>query len=296
MNYYNEIKEKIINNEIYLKVKDYSKERNKVITYFEIGKLLKEGGGKYGDSIIEEYSNKLMVEVGKKYNKRTLFRMRQFYNTFSNEKVSTLLTQLTWSHYLLLISLKSYDEIIYYISQANERKLTQRELQKIIKNKEYERLPEDTKKKQLDNKKTEIIDIVPNPILIKKNSNYEVISEKALQKIILENISSFLKELGNGFTFIDNEYKIKIGDTYNYIDLLLFNYEFNCFVVVELKVTGLKKEHIGQVQVYMNYIDQNLKKDTQDKTIGIIVCKQDNKYVIEYSSDKRVISREYELV
>ena len=99
MNYYNEIKNKIIDNEIYSKVKDYSKERHKVITYFEIGKLLNEAGGKYGDNIIEEYSKKLVNEVGKKYNKRTLFRMKQFYIVFNNQKVSPLATQLTWSHY-----------------------------------------------------------------------------------------------------------------------------------------------------------------------------------------------------
>ena len=89
---------------------------------------------------------------------------------------------------------------------------------------------------------------------------------------------------------------IKIGDRYNYIDLLLFNYEFNCFVVVELKVTELKKEHIGQIEFYMNYIDNNLKKLGQDKTIGIIICKKENKYVIEYCSDDRIIAREYELI
>ena len=107
---------------------------------------------------------------------------------------------------------------------------------------------------------------------------------------------SFLEELGTGFTFIKNEYKIKLGDKYNYIDLLLFNIEFNCYVVIELKVTELKKEHIGQIEFYMNYIDNNLRKINQDKTIGIIICKQDNKYVIKYCSDGRIIAREYELV
>ena len=114
-----------------------------------------------------------------------------------------------------------------------------------------------------------------------------------MQKLILEDIESFMKELGNSFSFIGSEYKIKLGNQYNYIDLLLFNYEFNCFVVVELKVT---EEHIGQIQVYMNYIDTNLKKVNQDKTIGIIICKKDNKYVIEYCSDSKIIAREYELV
>ena len=95
MNYYNEIKNKIIDNEVYGKVKDYSKERHTVITYFEIGKLLNEAGGKYGDNIIDEYSKKLMLEVGKKYNRSTLFRMKQLYTIFSNEKVAPLVQQLS---------------------------------------------------------------------------------------------------------------------------------------------------------------------------------------------------------
>ena len=135
-----------------------------------------------------------------------------------------------------------------------------------------------------------------NPIIIENSNNYETISEKVLQKLILEDIESFMKELGNSFSFIGSEYKIRIDNTFNYIDLLLFNYEYNCFVVVELKVTELKKEHIGQIQVYMNYVDDNLKKVNQDKTIGIIICKQDNAYVIKYCSDDRIIAREYELV
>ena len=121
-------------------------------------------------------------------------------------------------------------------------------------------------------------------------------SEKILKNIILEDIESFMKELGNSFSFIGSEYKIKIGNSYNYIDLLLFNYEYNCFVVVELKVFELKKEHIGQIEVYMNYIDDNLRKIDQDKTIGIIICKEDNKYIIKYCSDERIISRKYELI
>ena len=144
--------------------------------------------------------------------------------------------------------------------------------------------------------KIEVKDLVPNPILIRNKNNIEIATEKALHHLILEDIESFMKELGNSFSFIGSEYKIKIGARNNYIDLLLFNYEYNCFVVVELKVTELKKEHIGQIQVYMNYIDENLKKFNQDKTIGIIICKQDNKYVIKYCSDDRIIAREYELV
>ena len=296
MNYYNEIKNKIIDNEVYAKIKDYSRERNKVITYFEIGRLLTEAGGKYGDNIIDEYSKKLILEVGKKYNRRTMFRMKQFYNVFSNEKVSTMLTQLSWSHYLLLISLNDYNEIIYYIRVAKDNNLSQRQLQERIKNNDYKRLPIETRSKITNSKLLNIKDLVPNPILIKNKNNIDIINEKVLHQLILEDIESFMKELGNGFCFIGSEYKIKIGDNFHKIDLLLFNIKYNSYVVVELKVCELRKEHIGQIEVYMNYIDKNIKKISQDKTIGIIICRKNNKYVIEYCSDNRIISREYELV
>ena len=117
-----------------------------------------------------------------------------------------------------------------------------------------------------------------------------------LKNLILDNIIGFMEELGEGFSFIKSEYKIMLGRQYNYLDLLLYNYKYNSFVVVYLKVTELKKEHIGQIQVYMNYIDKNIKTIYQDKTIGIIICKNDNKYVIEYCFDKRIVSRSYELI
>ena len=296
MNYYNEIKNKIIDNEIYRKVKDYSKERNTVITYFEIGKLLNEAGGKYGDNIIDEYSKKLVLEVGRKYNRRTLFRMKQFYNVFSNEKVSLMATQLTWSHYIELLPIKDENKLLYYLNISIKENLSRNDLRARIKNKEYERLDENTKNKLIAKEASTVVDFVKNPILIKNIHKYNEISEKILQKLILEDIESFMKELGNNFSFIGSEYKIKVDGRYNYIDLLLFNIEFNCYVVVELKVTELKKEHIGQIQVYMNYIDNNLRKINQDKTIGIIICKKENKYIIEYCSDNRIIAREYELV
>ena len=296
MNYYDEIKEKLIDNEIYSKVKDYSKERNRVITYFEIGRLLNEAGGKYGDNIIGEYSKKLVVEVGKKYNKRTLFRMKQLYNLFNDEKVSPLVTQLTWSHYLILIPLKDTATIYYYIKQIEKRNLSKRQLEDIVKNREYERLPKETKNKIIYDENLEIKDLVPNPIFIRNKNNVEIITEKVLHQLILEDIESFMRELGASFSFIGSEYKIKIGDSYNYIDLLLFNYKFNCFVVVELKVTEIKKEHVGQIQIYMNYIDESLRNINHDKTIGIIICKYDNKYVIKYCSDPRIMVREYFLI
>ena len=202
---------------------------------------------------------------------------------------------MTWSHYTYLLSFDS-SKILYYITICEQQNLSVRQLRERIKNNEYERLDDKTKQKLIEHKETKAEDFIKNPIVIRNSFNYEIISEKTLQKLILEDIENFMKELGNSFCFIGSEYKIKLGDNYNYIDLLLFNYEFNCFVVVELKVTELKKEHIGQIEVYMNYIDKNLKKITQDKTIGIIICKKDNKFIMEYCSDERISVRKYELL
>ena len=294
MNYYNEIKTELINNQINKRIKNYSINRNDLNTYYNVGKMLSEAGKNYGEGIIKKYSDQLTEEVDKKYNTTNLKRMRQFYRLI--EKGAPLEHQLSWSHYKELIPLKDIYTVKYYINQCIIQKLTRDELKDRIKNKEYERLPEKTKNKLITNKKTNVNDLIKNPILIKNSGNYEKISEKILQKLILEDIPAFLKELGSGFTFIQNEYKIKIENRYNYIDLLLYNIKYKCYVVVELKVTELNSNHTGQIQKYMNYVDKNIKTIEENETVGMIICKKNNKYVIEYCSDKRIIAKEYELI
>ena len=296
MDYYEEIKNKIIDNETYERVKDYSKERHRVITYYEIGKLLNEAGGKYGANIIKQYSEKLVIEVGTKYNERTLRRMKQLYLFFKKQKWSPLGTKLSISHLRVLFTLKDNNEINYYVKQIINKNMSKRELEYIVKSKEYERLPDGTRDKLINKEESNIVDFVKNPIMIRNSDKYDIFTEKVLQKLILEDIENFLDELGNGFTFIKSEYPIKIGDRYNYIDLLLYNIKYKCYVVVELKITELKKEHTGQIMTYMNCIDKNVKTIEENDTVGIIICKQDNDYVIKYCSDDRIIAREYELV
>lgn len=293
MNYYNEIKKELLDNEINKKVKDYSKNKYEIEKYYNVGKLLLEAGNNYGEGIIKEYSVKLTNDIGKKYSVRYLFDIRKLY-LFA--KVHPLGAQLTMSHYRLLFPLNDDNEINYYIDQVTKRNLSKRQLEEIIKFNEYKRLPEETKNKLSDKQEPNIIDYVKNPIIIKNNKNYEILSEKVLQKLILEDIENFLEELGIGFTFIKSEYPIKLGDRYNYIDLLLYNIKYKCYVVVELKITELKKEHTGQIMTYMNYIDKNVKTIYENKTVGIIICKKNNKYVIEFCSDDRIIARKYELV
>ena len=178
-NYYDEIKEKLLKNEIYAKVKDYSKERNKVLTYFEVGKLLSEAGKEYGNDIIGQYAEKLALEVGKKYNVRTLRRIRQFYNIFSNTKWSTMSTVLTWSHYSELLTLNDINKINYYIKICEQRNLDVRSLRNVIISKEYERLDDSVKNKLITNEELKLPDLVPDPILIKTEFNQEKITEYA---------------------------------------------------------------------------------------------------------------------
>ena len=254
MNYYNEIKKELIDNEVYKKVKDYSKNKYELEKYYNVGKLLIEAQGgetraKYGDRLIRE---------------------RKFYLF---QKMQAVPAQLSWSHYTELLVLNDFDKINYYIRISEEQNLSYRELHKRIKTNEYERLDSATKNKLISSEEYAIGDFVKHPIFINNKNNYVNISEKILMQLILEDISSFMKELGEGFCFIDSEYKIRLGNRYNFMDILLFNIEYNAYVVVELKVTELKKEHIGQIQVYMNYIDENIKCINHNKTIGIIIAK-----------------------
>ena len=298
MNYYNSIKQEFLDNKAYHEVKDYSKNKKDLETYYEVGKLLVEAQGgesraKYGNKLIKEYSKKLTEELGKGYSDRHLRDMRQFYLFLKKENWHPLDAKLSWSHYRMLLPIKDKNKRIYYINECIKNNLSKRELQEKIKNKEYERLPEHTRNKLMNEDENNIEDFIKNPIIIPNTMNYEEISEKRLKYLILENIELFLKELGDGFSFIGSEYKIKIGDNYNYIDILLYNIEYNCYVVLELKVREFRKQDIGQIKIYMNYIDKHLKKINQNNTIGIVLCRKENKFVLEYVSDPKIFIREY---
>ena len=296
MNYYDEIKNELIKNEINRRVKNYLINRSDLNTYFNVGRMLNEAGKHYGEGIVKEYSKKLKNELSKNYSVRLLYRMLRYYKFVSAEKLPTLSAKLSWSHYDEILKIDDVNKIEYYIKICEQQNLSVRKLREKIRVKEYERLPLEAKNKLVAKEESSVVDFVKNPIHIRNNKNLEIVSENVLQRLIMEDIPSFLNELGTGFAFINKEYSIKIGDRYNYIDILLYNIRFKCYVVVELKVTELKKEHIGQIMIYMNYIDRNVKCFDDNKTVGIIICKRDNKYVIDYCSDDKVVSREYELL
>ena len=293
MNYYNEIKETLVKNEIYKKVKDYSKNKSDLNAYFEVGRLIVEAQGgekraKYGNKLIKEYSEKLTKELGKGYKVSNLKNMRQIYLKF--RKRQTLSGELSISHYIILSRIDNENEIKYYINISKTLNLSVRELREKIKSNEYERIGY---KEELEEPK--INTFIKNPIIIKVGDKNKKLTEYALHQLILENIDDFLKELGVGFTYVGSEVKIKIGDRYNYIDFLLFNVKYNCYVVIELKVTEMKAEYIGQITKYINYVDKNIKELFNDKTVGVVICKRENKYVLEYCSDNRIFTTTYKV-
>ena len=294
MNYYEKIKSELINNEAYKSVKDYSKNKSDLNTYYKVGKLLNDAGKSYGEGIIKKYSDRLTKELGKGYGLSNLKRMRQFY--WLIEKGVVMPHFLSWTHIMALIPINNVNKINYYIKISETQNLSYRKLRERIKSREYERLDDKTKEKLINKEKVNAADLIKDPILIRNKYNTDKITEKMLAEIIIDNIEEFLSELGIGYSFIKKEYPIKIGDRYNYIDLLLFNYEYNCFVVVELKINEIKKEHIGQIETYMNFIDKNLKTINQNQTIGIIVCKKKNGYLFKYVTNKNIYEREYELI
>ena len=298
-NIYKEIKNELEQSIIEKKVNTYITNRNELNHYYNVGKMIVDAQGgeeraKYGDSLIRKFSKRLTNELGKGYSSRSLKYMRKL---FLFQKGQPLAAQLTWSHYIELLNISDFNEINYYIDQTIMYHWGRNTLRDKIKSKEYQRLSNETKNKLINKEKLNIYDSIKNPITINTyNTNKEKISERILKEYILHDMDNFLRQLGNGFAYMANEYKIMPGNKTNYIDLLLCNLIYNCYVVVELKVVESKKDHLGQIQLYMNYIDKHLKNASQSKTIGIIVCRKDDKYLIEYSSDDRIRITTYELV
>ena len=249
-NIYVEIKKELVQSNIDKKVDTYFTNKNELMHYYNVGKMIVDAQGgeeraKYGDGLIKRFSDRLTEELGKGYSTRNLKRMRRFYTLIS--KGTPLVAQsINWSHYTILMTLDNQNEINYYIEQITIYHWGKRTLQEKINNKEYQRLDDKTKNKLINKEKLDIYDSIKNPIYINTyNNNFdkENIEEKALKSFILRDMSNFLKQLGDGFAYMDNEYKIIIGNKPNYIDLLLCNLNYNCYVVVELKVTNAKKDH-----------------------------------------------------
>ena len=300
MNYYNEIKNILIDNAIGRKVREYKSNQKDLENYYNVGKLLIEAQGgeeraKYGDGLIKEYSKRLTTELGKGYSTRNLKYMRNFYLLAKGQPLAAQIKNInmTWSNVCEILNLSNIEEMRYYLNLSNKLCLTKLELRTKIKSKEYERLDSKIKEKLMKQEEVSVKDKIPDPIVLEGLEYKEKLTEKIVQKWIDENPASFCEALGEGYSYIKSQYKIKIGSNYNYIDVLLFNVIDMNYVVVEIKVTELKKEHIGQIETYMNYIDANLKKDFHNKTTGILLVRENNKWLIKYINNDGIMIRKY---
>ena len=301
MNYYNEIKNILVDNAIGRKIREYKSNQKDLESYYNVGKLLVEAQGgeeraKYGNGLIKEYSKRLTSELGKGYSVRSLTDMRTFYS-FCQKRQSLIaefkFQNISWTCITKLLKLDDINAIFYYVKCIGKMNLTTRELDLKLKSKEYERLDSKIKEKLVKQEEVSVKDKIPDPIVLEGLEYKERLTEKIVQKWIDENPTLFCKSLGEGYSYIESQYKIKIGSNYNYIDVLLFNTIDLNYVVVEIKVTELKKEHIGQIETYMNYIDANLKKDFHNKTTGILLVRENNKWLIKYINNDGILVRNY---
>ena len=303
MNYYKEIKNLIEEKEINDRVRYLESNKETIKTYYEIGRLLiKAQGGiekaKYGDGLIKKWSEKLTKEYGKGYDISNMKRMRKLYLVF--QKGGTVCHQfnLSWSHYRYLLKFDNENERNYYINRCIQNNLSVRGLINEIKTKSFDRLSYENKKhiKLITDKETslDIKDMIHDPILINIDQT-EKISERVLKKYILKELEHFFLELGTGFTFAGSEYKLSYDNKNYYVDLLLFNYKLNRFIVCELKLNDVNARDIGQTLNYMKIIDKTLKEKDHKDTIGIIVSKRNNKFILEYVSDLNIFITTYKL-
>ena len=303
MNYFKNIEELIIENEANKKVNALRDNSSTLLTYWNIGKLIVEAQGgekraKYGDNLINEWGKKLSIKYGKGYDIRNLRKFRTFYINFPIW--AAVRPELTWTHYRTLLSIKNENERNYYINLVILNNLSSRELQKEIKNKAFDRLSYANKehiKLIGDNNITtlSIKDMIKDPIILKADKNLDKINEQAIHKYIISLLEDKFLEVGTGFTLAGHEYKIHI-DNYTYkIDLLFFNYKLNSFVVVEVKTRPLQPKDISQLEFYVNYVNNNIKENNHNKTIGILIVKKKNKYVIEYTTNNDILVTTYAL-
>lgn len=298
MNYYNEIESIIKRNTIKKKVRQLEESYDTIKDYWEIGKLIIEAQGgirkaKYGNELIKKWSKKYTLIYGNGYNYTNMTRFRQFYITFP--KLATVWQQLTWSKIKVLLPIKDENKRNYYINLCIEKNLSTRELVSEIKSESFERLKFKPDNIEILAPKAEndICSSFKDPIIIKKSS--EIKSEKDLETTIIAQIEYFCNQLGSGFAFLGSEYKIIDNNRNYYIDILLFNINYNCYVVVELKLRKLKIEDKVQVELYMNKIDNTIKKPFHNKTIGIIITKEQDKFIANLIANNNIYSITYQL-
>ena len=300
MNYYDEVNSYVKKVEIGKAIRETNANMELVECYWNVGRLIVEAQGgkekaKYGNELIKTWAEKLTEEYGKGYNYTNLSRFRQFYLAFPI--VAPLGQQLSWTIIRTILPIKDENKRNYYINLCIANNLSKRELEKEIKSNSYERL--EYKPDKIDvvvsTKVPAIVNNFKNPILLELKDK-EIKSESDLEKLIYSQLSYVFLQLGKGFTWVGNQYKVSDGNKNYFIDMLLYNVKYNCYVVVEIKCRKLKKEDKGQVEFYMNLVDNYVKEASNNPTIGIIITKDQDKFVANFVRSEKVVPLTYELV
>lgn len=289
---YNEQFQKVVNIIESAKERAYRKVNEELITmYRDIGEYISKQSknSSYGDAFVQKLADFFSENYPelKGFNRRGLYRMKQFYELYQGEeKVSPLVTQLSWSNHLKIMSAcKAMDERIFYMNMCIKERLSKRELERQIDSGYYERymlsqnpqsLALETAKKAtgnifLDNYVLDFLD-VPDPM-----------SEHDLQKSIIRNLKDFILEIGKDFTFVGEEYRVQVGNHDFFIDLLFYHRGLSCLVAFELKIGEFKPEYVGQINLYLEALDREVKKENENPSVGIILCASKDDEVVEFA-------------
>ncbi len=280
------------------------------MTYWSIGKYLVEyeqdgeERAEYGSKLLKSLSDDLVSIYGKGFSERNLERMRNVYLLFG--KSSTALTKLSWSHLLRLSSIKDSSEREFYSIEAIENNWSVRELDRQVNSSLYERLSLSRDKKKVRELATkgqkiqEPVDALKDPYVLeflnlKEDHRY---SESDLESAIISNLQMFLLELGKGFSFIARQKRISISTDHFYIDLVFYNRLLQCFLLIDLKIGKITHQDLGQMQMYVNYYDREIKNENENSTVGMILCKENSNFVVKYTLPKdnnQIFAKEYKL-
>lgn len=284
-----------------------------VHTYFEIGRMIveEEQNGniraEYGKQVLIELSRKLTDEFGKGFSRRNLEQMRQFYLTYSKTQTVSAEFNLSWSHYLKLMRIDNENERRFYEIEAFENNWSLRELQRQYDSALYERLALSRDKKGVKelSEKGQIIetakDSLKDPYVLEFIGLPESLkySESKLEQEIIDKLEHFLLELGKGYTFVGRQVRFTFDDKHFRIDLVFYNRILQSFILIDLKIGEITHQDLGQMQMYLNYYDRYVKSDTENKTIGIILCKSKNDTLVEITlpeNNEQIFASKYETV
>jgi predicted nuclease of restriction endonuclease-like (RecB) superfamily len=281
-----------------------------VKAYWEIGKMIveEEQGGdskaEYGKGLLKGLSKELSKEHGKGFSKRNLEQFRKFYIEF--QKTQTLSAQLGWSHYTLLLRIDDKLRRDFYIKEIESQNWSVRELKRQIDSALFERIALSRDKQGVMNlSKNGLViesgkDLIKDPYIFEflGLESFEKLSESDFESKLIENLEKFILELGKGFSFVSRQERITLDGTYFYIDLVFYNRFLKSFVIFELKVGELKHEHLGQLQMYVNYYDRKVKSSEENKTVGILLCLDKKDSVVKYTlplENTQLFASRYEL-